>query len=933
MEKIGINNNIEKKFQSPEEEIQYLRQQIEQKEKQIEDVGQKPDREKVIENTVEDYKENTPEDTLEKGHLVPEKAREEIVLKLSPEEHDNKMSELYSLLEQKGILNTLDIVEKMDNPHIRDDFHRFLVQYIREGYNVKGLKDKSPLAKSLKRVLFEVTLPDRGGDSNQQNLQQLISMMEQFYAGMQSISDGDKDDYLTLEIANSIGSRQFVFYVSVSLKKKELFEKQFLSFFTNAKILEQKNDYNVFNDDGASVGSFAKLQSTPAQPLLTYDEFQNDPLKVVLNVFSKLDTTNEGAAIQLVFKPTGNFYEKNYAKALLALEKGEKPGDELHIRNNTADKFMSKISDLFSSLSSSKKDDDKEAPKIDTSQIELIRKKINKPIVSTNIRVVASAENEDRAKTILDDIESSFNQFDRPISNEITFSDVKKRYLKKLFKEFTFRMYSPEIELPLNLAEVATIMHFPQEKTSISSQLKSSNFTTAPAPVNLAGDGILLGVNNHQGVETKVHLAKEDRLRHLYTIGQTGTGKTNFLKSLIIQDIQNGEGVCMIDPHGSDIQDVLANIPPERYDDVIYFDPANTENPMALNMLEYDPNLPQQKTFVVNELFNIFMKLYSSNPEAMGPMFEQYFRNAATLVVEDPETGNTLLDISRVLADPEFRKLKLSRCKNPLVKQFWEEVAGKAGGEASLANIVPYITSKFDVFLANEIMRPIVAQQKSSFNFRDVMDNKKILLVNLSKGQLGDINSNLIGLIIVGKLLMAALSRSDSYGTDLPPFYLYIDEFQNITTDSISTILSEARKYKLSLNVAHQFTSQLDEKIKNAVFGNVGSMTVFRVGTEDAEFFERQFSGEFSASDFSNIENFNCYARILANGVPVRPFSIKALKAPDGNPEIVNQLKQLSYQKYGRPREEIEKEIMEKYKKEEKQNQDQDDNNPFKSLR
>ncbi|MFW5887619.1 MAG: helicase HerA domain-containing protein, partial [Bacteriovoracia bacterium] len=661
MEKIGLNNQIEKKFQSPQEEIEYLRKQIQEREQQIESVGSQPDREKVIEHTISDYRQNKPEEVLEKGHIVPEKNRQEIVLQLQPEEHDDKISELYGMLEQKGVLNTIDIVDKMNDPHISDDFHRFLVQYIREGYTVKGLKDKSHLAKSLKRILFEITLPDRGGEDREQNLQQLISMMEQFYYGMLHISEGDKDDYLTLEIANSVGSRQFVFYISVSLRRRGLFEKQFLSFFPNARILEQKDDFNVFNPKGASVGSFASLEKTPARPLRTYDEFQNDPLKVLLNVFSKLDTTKEGAGIQLIFKPSGTFYQKNYSKALSRLEKGEKPGDELYMRNTTTDKFMNTVSGLFNSGFNSKKDDEKkEAPKIDSSLIELIKKKIAKPIVSTNIRVVSSGETRERAESILSDIESAFNQFDSPISNQIKFANLKDRHMKKLFKEFTFRSYTPSIEVPLNLAELATIMHFPQEKTSISSQLKSSNFATAAAPVNLAEEGILLGINEHQGTETNVYLSKEDRLRHLYTIGQTGTGKTNFLKSLIIQDIQNGEGVCMIDPHGNDIQDVLANIPPERYDDVIYFDPANTENLMALNMLEYDPNFPEQKIFVVNELFGIFMKLYGSNPESMGPMFEQYFRNAAGLVVEDPESGNTLLDISRVLSDEKYRKLKLS---------------------------------------------------------------------------------------------------------------------------------------------------------------------------------------------------------------------------------------------------------------------------------
>jgi hypothetical protein len=401
----------------------------------------------------------------------------------------------------------------------------------------------------------------------------------------------------------------------------------------------------------------------------------------------------------------------------------------------------------------------------------------------------------------------------------------------------------------------------------------------------------------------------------MYVIGQTGAGKSVFLKNQIIQDIQKGHGCCFMDPHGSDILDILANIPPERYNDVIYFDPAYTERPMALNMLEYDRSRPEQKIFVVNELFSIFQKLYGGNPESMGPMFEQYFRNSAMLVLEDPDSGCTLLDVSRVMSNKEFRQLKLSRCKNPVVHQFWTEVAEKAGGEASLANIVPYIVSKFDTFLANDVMRPIIAQEKSSFDFRKIMDEKKILLVNLSKGKLGEVNANLIGLVLVGKIQMAALSRVDIVGTDFPPFYLYIDEFQNITTNSIASIFSEARKYKLSLTVAHQYISQLDENIKNSVFGNVGNKITFRVSSEDAEYLEKEYTPEFTAKDMMNIENLNAYAKILVDGVPQKSFNLKEDFPPKGNPEVVEKLKQLSYLQFGGNREDIEAEIAKKYEK------------------
>jgi hypothetical protein len=408
-------------------------------------------------------------------------------------------------------------------------------------------------------------------------------------------------------------------------------------------------------------------------------------------------------------------------------------------------------------------------------------------------------------------------------------------------------------------------------------------------------------------------MSKPDRLRHFYVIGQTGTGKTTLLKNMIIEDIKNGDGVCFIDPHGSDVQDILANIPKERIEDVIYFDPSYTPRPFGLNMLEYDQAHPEQKIFVVNELLSIFKKLYSAVPESMGPAFEQYFRNATMLVMEDVETGNTLLEISRVLADPKFRELKLSRCKNPIVVQFWREIAMKTTGEAGLANMTPYITNKFDVFLSNDVMRPIIAQESSSFHFREIMDTKKILLVNLAKGKLGDINSNLLGLILVGKILMAALSRVDSFGKQLPDFYLYIDEFQNITTDSISSILSEARKYGLGLTVAHQFIAQLEQGIKDSVFGNVGSMAVFRVGADDAEFLQTQFAPIFTGTDMLKIENRNAYLKMLVNGRPVPPFNIETVPPSKGTPEIADQLKQLSYLKFGRDRATVDGAIMKKY--------------------
>jgi len=435
---------------------------------------------------------------------------------------------------------------------------------------------------------------------------------------------------------------------------------------------------------------------------------------------------------------------------------------------------------------------------------------------------------------------------------------------------------------------------------------------SAPVPVNIPRAGILLGVNSFRGVDTEIRMTPEDRLRHFYIIGQTGTGKTYGMRNMIIQDIEAGHGVCFIDPHGDMVEELLGCIPPSRIKDVVYFNPGDVARPMGMNMLEFDPNYPEQKTFVINELLEIFNKLFDMKT-AGGPMFEQYFRNATGLVMEDPESGNTLLEINRVFVDKKFRDYKLSRCKNPLVTTFWRDVAEKAGGDASLQNIVPYISSKFDSFLSNEIMRPIVSQEKSAFKLREIMDGQKILLINLSKGRLGELNSSLIGLIMVGKILLAAFSRADQPVAERKDFFLYADEFQNVATKSIETILSEARKYRLGLIIAHQFIAQLEDDIKDAVFGNVGSIASFRVGAEDAEFLEKQFGPTFSASDLINIDNRNCYVRMLISGQTATPFSMKTLAGPRSNPEIAAKAKEFSRLTYGRDRSIVEEEMLSKF--------------------
>ena len=912
--------NAEKKtFASPEEELQFLRAEVARRHEEDKAQGTETKKETVASQVIKEYATVPPAEVLATEHAISEQHKDAIVLELSPEAHDKKIEELVGLLEEKGIKNTLSVIEKLGDFHLADDFHRFLVQYVKAGFAIKGLKEKTPLDRAIRSTLYEITLPELTKEEGEKELKQLISGMEQFYAGMMAVSD-EKDkgeSSFSLEIANSNGSEEFIFYASVPDTKRALFEKQILSIFHNAKIKEQKNDYNIFNENGVSVASLAVSARTPVFPLKMYDEFDVDPLNVLLNSFSKIKKDGQGASVQFLVKPAPPEYLEKYREALRKLQKGATARRATDVRMTFLGDMVKGFKDVISGRHSDikKNKDDKEPPKVDDVAVEQAKNKVGSPILLASVRVIASAEDRDSALAILSDLEAAFNQFENSHGNKLEFKRMDSRWkLPNFLHDFSFRIFENSEAIPLNIKEMTTVMHFPSSVLKSSSQLKLAKAGSSSAPIDLPQEGVLLGVNRNRTTETKVFMNKEDRLRHFYVIGQTGTGKTTLLKNMIVQDIHNGEGVCMIDPHGADIQDILASIPPNRYEDLIYFDPSYTARPMALNMLEYDRRFPEQKTFVVNEMLSIFNKLFDMKT-AGGPMFEQYFRNAVLLTIEDPDSGNTLLDVSRVLANKAFREMKLSKCTNPIVVQFWREVADKAGGEASLANIVPYIVSKFDNFLANDIMRPIIAQEHSSFNFRDVMDSKKILLVNLAKGRLGDINANLIGLILVGKILMAALSRVDSYGKDLPPFYLYIDEFQNITTDSISTILSEARKYKLSLHVAHQFIKQLEEKIRDAVFGNVGSLAVFRVGSEDAEFLAKQLEPVFTEHDIVNLDNRNAYLKLLVNGRPVKPFNIETMAPPLGNKANVEKLKELSYLKFGRERSEVEGEIMKKYAK------------------
>lgn len=764
---------------------------------------------------------------------------------------------------------------------------------------------KAVLEQALNLTLFLVKIPPKTPEEIQQAGKQekeWIGLMEDFYSaltGLRKKGIFGAAPWISLEIAK-VGE-EIRFYVATPKRFEGFIEKQIYSIHPDAEI-QKVEDFNIFAPKENIAGGYLKLEKQFFLPIKTYSSLEADPLSSIANALTKLKLDEE-AVIQVVLRKSSKVWQA----------RGKRIIDEMSQGKN----FYQALSatGTLSSLSTSKTKEERfkeqermpVQPKVEEEIVKALEEKMQKDSFEVNIKIMVSVESKERSEEIFSQIGGVFEQFSAPRLNGFRIIEVKGGRLRKLLYNYSFRIFNSKEKIILNTEELTSIFHFPTPflKTPGVKILKAKS---AAPPTELPKEGLLLGYNQYREEKTDVRIKKDDRRRHLYVVGQTGTGKSAFLSNLIEQDIKNGAGIGVLDPHGDLIEDILGKIPEERVDDIILFDPGNLKRSVGLNMLEYDPQYPEQKTFIVNELINIFDKLYDLK-QTGGPMFEQYTRNALLLLMDDPSEKFTLMEVPKVMADKEFRRRLLAKCKNIVVKEFWEKEAEKTGGEASLQNMVPYITSKFNTFIANDYMRPIIGQTKSTFNFREIMDKGKILLVNLTKGRLGDINSSLLGLIITGKLAMAAFSRIDISQEERRDFYLYMDEFQNFATESISTILSEARKYRLCLIISHQFIGQLLEPIRNAVFGNIGTIMSFRVGAEDAEFLQKQFEPVFSSQDLINLDNFNLYLKLMMEGKISKPFNIKTYLPSSSDTEKAKKIKEYCLLKYSRDRNIVEREI------------------------
>lgn len=780
----------------------------------------------------------------------------------------------------------------------------------------KSLRSQKDYERSLKMVPLLIHLPPPSDDTEVNGrdtrdvIDETISKAQIIYNIIGStLQKGFKAKFygqrhFAFEI---IGSQGFVyFYAAVPVSLEEVVRQAIVSAYPSAR-LEEVAEHNIFNQVGkltGTIGGELNLKEPSAYPIATYQDLKRDAMQSVLNALSTLDK-EDGAGIQILLRPADSSWRKQASSLASKKRKGDENKSGLsHWSRQLLVAFVKPPEEKSAG------GDRKELSNLEQSTLDAIDDKTRHQGYEVQIRLIASSNISQRSQAILNNMVASFSLFDAPGKNGFKFTLTKD--IDSFVTSYIMRSFpQKKTNNILNSVELATLFHFPDQNNIPTSQLTRQDSKQVDGPRNIPDEGLLLGYNVFRGVKKPIRLALLDRQRHMYVVGQTGVGKSVFLENLAFQDMLDGNGFAFVDPHGDTAEKLLSMVPRERTEDLIYFSPADMEYPMGVNLFEYDT--ADQKDFLIQEALNMLYKLYDPQHQGiMGPRYEHLFRNAALTVMADP-AGGTFVDIPKLFRDPKFVQQKLQYVKDQNVLEFWQKEMPQSQRSNEFGEVVSWFVSKFGAFLSNEMMRNIIGQTGSSFNLRDIMDNKKILLVNLSKGRLGDLNSKLLGMIFVMKFQAAAMSRANIPEDQRVDFSLYVDEFQNFSTDSFATIMSEARKYHLNLIVANQFTTQLTPEIRDAVFGNMGTIVSFRIGQNDVEAIAKYFQPTFDADDLLRVPNYNTIMRTLIGGVPTQPFSMATLP-PLGNPnpKLAGALKQLSAAKYGRPRAVVEKEIFER---------------------
>lgn len=670
--------------------------------------------------------------------------------------------------------------------------------------------------------------------------------------------------------------------------------------------LEEVEERNIFNQAGklsGTIGGEFTLKKNFVYPIATYQESKRDAARALLNALSSAKR-EDGIAVQLLLRPASEGWTKNSVAAAnkIKKDKGQKKSSFGGVIG---------VKDLMEALwkppeSSDVKPEDKQLSSLEQSLVDAIEEKTRHPGYEVLVRVVVSSNTAAQSQALLKNVVAAFSLFDSTTNNGFKFSFAKD--IEELVTAYIFRFFPQTVtQNILNSVELATLFHLPDQNSIPTSQVQRQMAKQVDGPTQVMDEGFLLGYNEFRGLKKQIRLSTNDRRRHTYFIGQTGTGKSSLLENLAFQDMMDGRGFAFIDPHGDSAEKLLGVVPRERVEDIIYFNPGDMENPVGLNLFEFETQ--DQRDFLIQESIAMLYKLYDpGHTGIIGPRYEHWFRNAALTIMSDPG-GSTFIDVPQVFNDQSFTDEKLKYVTDRTVLDFWNKEMAQTS-EANKSEVLGWFVSKFGAFLSNEMMRNVIGQTKSGFNLRDIMDKKKILIVNLSKGKTGELNSQLLGMIFVMKFQAAAMGRADVPEEEREDFALYVDEFQNFATDSFATILSEARKYRLNLILANQFMTQLTDNIRESILGNIGTVISGRLGITDAEILQKKFAPTFDAEDLTKLPNYQTITSVMINGVPSAAFSM--LLVPPmvkANPQLQDALKKLSAAKYGRPRALVEKEI------------------------
>jgi len=777
----------------------------------------------------------------------------------------------------------------------------------------KMVREAKNYERGLKMVPIRIHLPppsddlETGGRDERDVVDEVLSEAQTMYniiastamKGFKTRLYGQR--HISFEIVASDGLVRYYAVVPAVLTETI---KQAISAAYPAARLEEVEMENIFSQQGKMqgvIGGEFELKKDFYYPIATYQESRRDAARALLDALSGVER-GDGAAIQIMFRPApenwtnksnqkvesirnGKSKKSSAAGALDIMEALWKP-PTYGINNSSAD---------FPQLTA-----------LENEEIQAIEDKTKYPGYEVLTRVITSSSTAAKSQAILQSIVSAFSLFDSPRYNGFKFNMTTD--VDELITAYIFRFFPQSTNKNiLNSVELSTIFHLPDQNSIPTGKVERQRIRQVDGPTEPMREGLLIGVNEFRGIEKQIRLGINDRRRHTYIIGQTGMGKSKLLENLAYQDIMEGRGFCFIDPHGDSAEELLGMIPQSRMDDVIYFNPSDTENPLGFNIFEIES--PEDMDFVISETNSMLKSLFDpGNTGVVGPRMENIVRNAALLLMSDPD-GGTFMDIPKVLVDPEFAKQKIKYLRNQRAIDFWTKEWPASQRSNDAGELVSWVVSKWAPFESG-LINNIIGQKKSAFNIREVMDNNKILLVNLSKGKLGEAAAKLLGMVFVMKFQAAAMSRADIPEDERKDFCLFVDEFQNFATDSFESILSEARKYRLNLILANQFTTQLKDSIKDAIFGNVPNKIVGRVGIDDAEILQKAFTPTFTAEDLTKTPNYNSITTVLVNGFPSAPFTMKLLP-PIGrsNSEIREGLRKYSASKYGRPRAIVEDEI------------------------